>query len=131
MGWFWIFMLVMGLLVPATMLLFGWMFRRGTPHQVNSLIGYRTARSMKNADTWRFAHSYCGRLWVRCGVVLLPLTVLAMLLVLGRDEDAVGAVGGLVCGVQLLPMAGSVALTERALKRTFDGDGNRRQKTEE
>ena len=30
---------------------------------------------MKNQDTWLFAHQYCGRLWLRWGLVLLPATL--------------------------------------------------------
>ncbi|WP_322173007.1 SdpI family protein [Acutalibacter caecimuris] len=131
MGWYWVFSLVVCLLVPGTMVLFGWMFRRGTPDKINGLIGYRSARSMKNEDTWAFAHQYCGRLWWRMGLALLPLTVVGLLLVFGRDGDKVGAVCGLVSGVQMVPMLGSVWLTERALKRTFDKDGNRKNKPEE
>ncbi|MDO4554333.1 MAG: SdpI family protein, partial [Lachnospiraceae bacterium] len=28
---------------------------------MNGLKGYRTSRSMKNMDTWKFAHEYSGR----------------------------------------------------------------------
>ena len=53
---FWIYMLVMALLVPSAMIGFGWLFMRRTPKTIQSLFGYRTAMSMKNKDTWEFAH---------------------------------------------------------------------------
>ena len=28
---------------------------------VNFVFGYRTSMSMKNKDTWEFAHKYCGK----------------------------------------------------------------------
>ena len=53
---FWIFMLVMDLLLPGVMLWFGSLFLRGVPREINPVFGYRTAMSMKNRDTWAFAH---------------------------------------------------------------------------
>lgn len=89
------------------------------------LFGYRTARSMKNQDTWQFAHRYFGKLWYKMGLWLLILSVAAMLPGLGKDADAVGTLGGIVCAVQLPAMLWAIIPTERALKRTFDKEGNR------
>ncbi len=36
------------------------LFSQRRPRQVNSMFGYRTARSMKNEDTWKFAHRHCA-----------------------------------------------------------------------
>ena len=58
-------------LIPALMLLFGWLFLRRPPRRINSIYGYRTARSMQNQETWEFAHRVGGRVWLRTGAVLL------------------------------------------------------------
>lgn len=123
---FWAFMLVMDLLIPLIMLGFGVSFSKGAPGEVNSVFGYRTAMSMKNRDTWEFAHRYCGKIWRICGAVLLPVAVVPMLFVMGREVDAVGTVGGVVCTVQLVFLVGSIFPTERALKKNFDENGERR-----
>ena len=60
---FWIFMLIMDLLIPFTMIGFGKMFLKKAPDQINYVFGYRTSMSMKNQDTWVFAHYYCGKIW--------------------------------------------------------------------
>ena len=60
---FWIFMLIMDLLIPFTMIGFGKMFLKKAPDQINYVFGYRTSMSMKNQDTWVFAHHYCGKIW--------------------------------------------------------------------
>lgn len=52
---FWIFMLIMDLLIPFTMIGFGKMFLKKAPDQINYVFGYRTSMSMKNQDTWVFA----------------------------------------------------------------------------
>ena len=120
---FWLFMLCADLLVPAVMIGFGRMFLKNPPRNINASFGYRTAMSMKNQDTWDFAHQYCGRLWYRCGLVMLPLSVVPLLFVLSRDIGVIGNRGLIVAGVQLAVMLGTVFPVERALKRTFDERG--------
>ena len=82
--------------------------------------------SMKNKDTWEFAHKYCGKVWYVCGMVMLPITVIFMLLVIGKNKDCVGSIGGIICGVQFIPLIGSILPTEIALKKNFDKNGTRR-----
>ena len=124
---FWVFMLVVDGLIPVTMMGFGRYFMKKAPREINPLFGYRTPMSMKNRDTWVFAHRYCGKLWWTCGLALLPVTAVSLLLVLGRTADVVGTVGGAVCLLQIIPLAGVIIPTERALKKTFDQNGRRRQ----
>lgn len=123
---FWIFCLVMNLLLPATMLFFGRRFQRKPPERVNSVYGYRTARSMKSQQTWDFAHRYCGRLWFRLGLVLLPVSICATLLSLGKEIDTIGIWCAVVEGVQLVVLIGSIFPVEQALKHNFDDLGRKR-----
>ena len=124
---FWIFMLIMDLLLPFTMIGFGRYFMKKAPKEINSVFGYRTSMSMKNKDTWEFDHKYCGKVWYVCGMVMLPITVIFMLLVIGKNEDCVGSIGGIICGVQLIPLIGSILPTEIVLKKNFDKNGTRRE----
>ncbi|MGM9574739.1 MAG: SdpI family protein [Oscillospiraceae bacterium] len=123
---FWVFMLIVDMIVPLTMMGFGRYFSKSAPKEINSLFGYRTARSMKNKDTWTFAHNYCGRLWFISGIVLFPVSVIPLLCVTGREINTVSAVGLTVCIVQVIAMTASIIPVEKALKRTFDENGNRR-----
>ncbi|MDC7288933.1 SdpI family protein [Blautia schinkii] len=120
---FWIFMLIMDLLLPFTMIGFGRYFIKKAPKEINAVFGYRTAMSMKNRETWEFAHKYCGKIWYVCGLSLLPITVLCLLLIIGKSKDYVGTVGGIICGAQLILLVGSILPTEIALKKTFDKNG--------
>ena len=43
-----------------------------------------------------------------------------------RQEDCVRSIGGIICGVQLIPLIGSILPTEIALKKNFDKNGIRR-----
>ena len=119
---FWVFMLIMVLLIPIT----GRSFSNKAPKDINYTFGYRTKRSMMNMETWKFAHEYIGRLWFICGLTLLPLSVVVMVLVLGKETNTVGTVGGILAIVQMIPMIGTIIPTENALKKNFDEFGKRR-----
>lgn len=124
---FWIFMMVIDLLIPITMVGFGKYFSKNAPKEINEVFGYRTSMSMKTKDTWEFAHHYCGRLWLKIGCIILVLSVIVMLFVIGKDESVVGIFGGILCGIQLVFLIGSIFPTERALKSNFDEHGNRKK----
>ena len=123
---FWIFMLLMDLLIPFTMAVFGRKLMTKPPKNINAAFGYRTTMSMKNQDTWDFAHKYFGKLWFKCGSVLIPLSVIPLAAVFNKGIDTIGIVGGIVCIVQFVPAIGTIIPTEAALKRTFDRNGSRR-----
>ena len=123
---FWILMLGTVLLIPLLMLGFGKLFMKKPPQKINHFFGYRTAMSMKNQDTWTFAHKYCGGLWFKWGWGILLISVLPMVLVFKKDEDTVRFIAGIVCTLQIIPLILAAILTENALKKTFDKNGNRK-----
>ncbi len=124
---FWLYCTAMCLLIPGVMLFFGRRFLKRPPKNINALYGYRTSRSMKNQQTWDFAHQVCGRLWSRAGAAMLPLSLLAMLPALGRDVGAVGLWCIPVVGAQLMVLIGSIFPVERALRRNFDDFGRKKE----
>ena len=126
MNGFYIYMLLTSLLIPVIMLVFGWIFHRQAPKKINVWYGYRSARSMKNEDTWVFAHQHIGRTWMLVGVVLLVVSVIPMIAGYGKDDDTVSVVSLVLLFVQMLPMIMSLIPTERALKKTFDENGIRK-----
>ena len=123
---FWIFMSAMNLLFPAIMIVSGGYFMKKAPEEINYIFGYRTNMSMKNKDTWDFAHKYMGKLWFRLGWLLIPISVIPMLFVIGKGKDIVGAVGSVVMVVDLIVLIAPIFPTEKELKKTFDRDGNRK-----
>ena len=123
----WLPVLAMDLLIPLVMTGFGRRFMKKPPARINGLYGYRTARSMKSRESWDFAHRYCGRLWYRWGLALVPLTLLCLLPFLGKGAEAAEKAGGVLCLVQLVPLAASIPPTEAALKRNFDENGRPRR----
>lgn len=127
---FWYFMFFCDLLIPVLMIIGGRMMWRHTPKSINGVIGYRTRRSMKNKDTWKFAHDYCGRLWWRIGWVMLIPSVIIHFPFYNSSKDAIGLMGGALCSVQCIVLVASIIPTERALKRNFTDSGMRRHRIE-
>ena len=123
---FWIFMFIMVLLIPLTMIFFGWLLFRKTPKEINYVYGYRTKRSMMNEETWRFANQYFGKAWYLCGLLSALLSVIAIAIVFGKGPGTAGTVGGSITMLQMLPLIGAIVPTESELKKNFDENGKRR-----
>lgn len=123
---FWIFMLIINLLIPLSMIGIGYAFSKKPPQDINYVVGYRTSMSMVNKETWEFAHQYFGKLWFRWGIIVLPITIIAMCFIIGEDMDTIGKIGVYICLAQMLPLIGPIFPTELALRRTFDKNGARK-----
>ena len=123
-----IFLFIMLLFVPAVMVGFGAYFMKRAPKKINYVFGYRTARSMKNEDTWKFAPKRIGKIWLVCGTVLLVVgTASFFTFTANKNENAESIASLVILGVQLLVLMCSIIPTESALKKTFDENGNRRK----
>lgn len=119
------FALFITTLLSLTMMGFGVIFIKRPPSTINGLYGYRTRMSSLNEETWRFAHDYSGKIWVRSGVItlLLSLPLIAFLRTSPRYEDYMQ----ILFYFQMAALLAVIPITERALKRTFDREGNRKE----
>ena len=124
--WFWWFMLICDLLIPIAMLIGGRMMWKHCPKRINGMAGYRTTRSMKNMDTWRFAHDYCGKLWWKIGCVMIIPSALIHIPLYHSDKNTIGFAGLILATIQCIIMIASFYPTEKALKEHFHDDGTRR-----
>lgn len=123
---YWVFMVTMEMLIPAVMIGFGTLFIKRSPKDINMFFGYRTLMSMKNKETWVFAHHTCGKLWRVMGWIVFAVSVIVMLCIIGKDIKTIGIVGGVLNGVQVAVLIASIFPVEIALRRTFDKYGNRK-----
>ena len=123
-------MFVMNLLTPLVMIIYGRIFEKKPPKIARSkfAFGYRTVMSMRNEETWEYAHRFFGKLWFRFGIVLGLISIIPLFFVIGKDKDTVGFAGLIICFVQLVAMLLPVIPTELALRRRFDKYGNRKDK---
>ncbi|MGN0352231.1 MAG: SdpI family protein [Roseburia sp.] len=124
---FWIFMLWMNLLLPIMMLLFGWIFLKHPPKDINSIYGYRTSRSKASQEAWDFAHRYFGKWWFYGGFGVAVVSIVGMLPLLGKSVDVIGTYGAVVCTAELFLMLFPILPTEHALKKKF-GDTKKKRK---
>lgn len=124
--WFWWLMLICNLIIPIIMLVAGRMMWKHCPKHINSMIGYRTVRSMKNMDTWKFAHEYCGQLWWRIGFIMIVPSVVIHIPLYHSDDNTIGIVALILEAIQVIVLIASIFPTEAALKKRFNDDGTRR-----
>lgn len=124
--WFFFTMFICNLLMPLIMIIGGYLMYKNPPKEINSVIGYRTHRSMLTKDTWAFAHDYCGRLWFKLGIPLLIVSVAVQIPFALSGENTIGIVTGIIEAIQLTILLVSIVPVENALKRNFDDRGNRK-----
>lgn len=116
---------LMTLLVPTIMIIFGSIFSKNAPKNINRIYGYRTPRSMKNQETWEFANKYCGKLWLRIGVIMLIITSVLLLISMNFGESVVLVCTSIFVTIQTVTIILSVLPVEMALKKEFDDEGKR------
>ena len=119
MSGFWLFMTIVTLLIPMSMIIFGYRFTNKPPRKINMFHGYRTKRAMQNQETWRFAHHYVGKLWLTLGIILLLLSLIIMNAVVNADENLVALLALMVVLFQMIGMISPIYFTEKALKKHF------------
>ena len=124
----WLFMLIINMLVPVTMICLGKRFIKNAPKQINAGFGYRTSMSMKNRDTWNYAHQCCGKVWYITGWIMMVLSVIAMYSLLEKETDTINFWGCVITFAQLIPVVSSIIPVEIALHRKFDRNGFPRTK---
>ncbi|MBE5935525.1 MAG: SdpI family protein [Lachnospiraceae bacterium] len=122
---FWIFMFIMNLSIPVILILIGLMLYKTDPGDINNYWGYRTKMSMINKDTWDFAHDYVGRLFCKYGKITLIIASIIFIPFIGQSNDVIGYGGAIIEILEIVPIFISIHKTEKALKATFDKEGNR------
>ena len=106
------------------MIVCGFYFIKGGTKKLRWWIGYRTKMSMKNKETWVFAHKYCGKFLVPVYSILLILSIVATIF-LEHGAASVKILGTLGAAF-LVAIVIAIILTEIALKNEFDKNGERR-----
>ncbi|MCR4955629.1 MAG: SdpI family protein [Lachnospiraceae bacterium] len=118
-NWFWWYMLVCNCIIPMLMIVLGrWMWKH-YPKKINGLMGYRTKRSMKNEETWRFGNQYCGQLWYKLGLIMVVPSILILVPFRASTDNTIGIVSLVLNVIQLLVLVGCIIPTEKALKKQF------------
>lgn len=62
--------LVTAFLFSVLNITISFLFRKFQPKEINGLIGYRTARSMRSQAAWDFANHYSAQFLFRCSLAM-------------------------------------------------------------
>ena len=110
-------------LLPLVMVICGMSYTKRGPKKITRLQGYRSKMSMKNRDTWDFAHKNLGDLWFKLGAPLLAVTSVVSLLVFRESTKQITTWCCVIFVIQLAIIVLPVFYTEKALKENFDENG--------
>lgn len=124
--WFWIIIFCSFLFIPLLMIILGKIMFLNPPKKINYIFGYRTYLSMKNKDTWVFAHKTCGKLWWKIGWIMFFVSAASCFPFINSDRKTIGIFVSVLCIIQCFVLIGSIFPVERALKRNFNSDGSRK-----
>lgn len=118
-------------LLPLVMVICGMSYTKRGPKKITRLQGYRSKMSMKNRETWDFAHKNLGDLWFKLGAPLLAVTSVVSLLVFRESTKQITTWCCVIFVIQLVIMVLPVVYTEKALKENFDENGKWRKGAKE
>jgi hypothetical protein len=113
------------------MVICGMSYTKRGPKKITRLQGYRSKMSMKNRETWDFAHKNLGDLWFKLGAPLLAVTSVVSLLVFRESTKQITTWCCVIFVIQLVIMILPVVYTEKALKENFDENGKWRKGAKE
>ncbi len=81
---------------------------------------------MQNMDTWKFAHEHFGKQWWEMGWIILLPSALILMPLYHATQNIIAVVFLAVEAVQMVCLLYPIYKTEKALKNSFDEQGNRR-----
>ena len=105
---------VTSLAVGLLWIVIGVLLARATNWKPNSLVGYRTAKSMSSQELWIRANRFSGRCLAVSGLVLAIFGILSF----GVEEKNRTLMFFIFMGLLLIPLVITVLLTEWHLRRS-------------
>lgn len=120
---FWIFMFIVTLLIPTSLLLTWYLCPK--IKTINNVSGYRTKQSMQNQNTWDFAQKYCSKISLYMFFPSLILAIVIMPTVISKPVDVIGWIGLCITMIQMISFIVIIISTEKALKKSFDESKNK------
>lgn len=109
------FYYITDLSLPVMMTVLGYVFLKYPPKKINCFYGYRTARSMRNVETWAYAHRMCGKIWIKAGPLLFVLILFSKTF-LKISEELLSLIH---MGVLIFILFSTIFLVESRMKRKF------------
>ena len=76
-----ILMIYVMFIIPLMILVIGYLMNKYPPKKVNWFVGYRTRKSMSDENIWKVANEYCGKLWLKIGLIMIIVVALLCALI--------------------------------------------------
>ena len=118
----WLTYFILDIIIPLVMLTAGALSVKKPPKSINAFVGYRTERSQKSKQAWDFAQKYFGTLFLKTGIAVFAVTLVASLAVLKSSEKVWSVECIILIMLQTISVFVSIVMTERKLKNKFDGE---------
>lgn len=109
--------IIIPLILPIIILLTGYLLKKYPPDEINSNVGYRTAMSEKNLETWYEGNRYSTKLLINFSWMSIILTLIISL-ILGKSfliDEVFVSIYLIIISIIII-----VILTEKHLKDTFE-----------
>jgi hypothetical protein len=106
-------------LIPATVGLVTASWKRKPPKDISGLWGYRTKRSMRNQESWDFAHSMCSKRFPPWCLMVFAASEAALFIGYAVSRDTAWLVGEIMVFAQIAALLLMLLPIEKALKDKF------------
>lgn len=77
---------IIDMIIPAVIILMGFLYKYRAPKDINKFHGYRTTQSMKSQEAWDYEHSYGANIWIIIGMFLVIIISLNKIFIKIRPE---------------------------------------------
>ena len=105
-------------ILPVIIILIGYIMNKYPPKKVNWFIGYRTRKSMKDEIVWKTANQYCGRLWIKIGLIMFVVASILEILVYFKIIIFPETLLAIIVISEIVPLLLSGVMVENKIKNT-------------
>jgi len=105
-------------LLPVIVTVIGYIMNQYPPKKINWFIGYRTRKSMKDEAVWKIANQYCGKLWIKIGLIMLVVASLLSILVYFKIIIFSKTLLAIIVFCEIAPLLLSGVIVENKIKNT-------------
>ena len=103
-------------IIPILTLLIGFLMYKNPPKKINYFLGYRTIKSMKNEKIWKEANQYCGKLWIKLGIIMLLISSLIFTLLHFKLIILSETIIAIIILSQVIILVLSISIVENKIK---------------
>ena len=104
-------------IIPLLITFVGFLMYKNPPKKINWLIGYRTIKSMKNEKIWKKANQYCGKLWIKFGIIMLLVSSLLFSLIYFKILPLTETIIATIIFIQVAILVLSISIVENKIKK--------------